>query len=691
MFCITHSPMSAGRAVWTCLNRRLGPCADWQQYHRLAEHFNFIKQFPDKTIAKPQFVHCLKGWSRTDWFVELTDAMLLRCTRSEGEQPLKLVPPPPLQPKMRHAASRTTTDLAKQFHRHKRDNAVLDDSPSTFSALAQPARLVKARPGALGPVPAAAFTLQDSLTASPASNMFLESSMKPSSMPGSQSGSAGSTATVQRDPPMQAGMRVQRGADWIWGDQDRIEDGYCYGTVDEIVTWLSQPDGGIRVRWDNGHVDDYRFDFVPESGASLYDVKAVRIVAGSRVQRGLHWSDQGRDRDDTNQGMGTVLKLTHHGTWVVDWDGDRRSVYSAPCPLSGILEIESVSSNEVREPVQPQPRVCLVNPPASRFAQRDVDFSRSATPRFTSSIRANMLQMHDVAASLISGLRLEDVSEVHPLYIASDTFDRGVFCVQGGERSRKDEEFPWTNMLQRMQFVVMPEPHLPTDRSNLSEYRALHRLKCNGAMPTADASLHVRLSGFAQPQSVSETIGSDMPVVLPSDWVVSPLLIAGRQIELRGMVLTGRSKFSAVCGWLYEVQASDGALRITNGGPVGATHQRTEYNHSMQRGVSGADSFGSRTPPRFSLSTIWLPARACRLLPDQTMPAGTSCIVRHNSSNAFSPARLLPLGGLLAAKYVPIMLPCFVSSSACVAAHHAVHLKISVQAPPRGSATWHTG
>lgn len=70
---------------------------------------------------------------------------------------------------------------------------------------------------------------------------------------------------------MQIGMRVVRGADWRWGNQDNGEGNV--GTVVEIGRQGSPatPDKTVVVQWDHGTRTNYRTGFQGAYDLLLYD------------------------------------------------------------------------------------------------------------------------------------------------------------------------------------------------------------------------------------------------------------------------------------------------------------------------------------------------------------------------------------------------------------------------------------
>ena len=56
-------------------------------------------------------------------------------------------------------------------------------------------------------------------------------------------------------PPLHPGDRVIRGPDWQWANQD----GNGEGTVVCIKEWKGVPNKGVRVKWDVGDENVYRY------------------------------------------------------------------------------------------------------------------------------------------------------------------------------------------------------------------------------------------------------------------------------------------------------------------------------------------------------------------------------------------------------------------------------------------------
>lgn len=64
-------------------------------------------------------------------------------------------------------------------------------------------------------------------------------------------------------PPLRPGDRVIRGPDWMWGSQGDGEE----GVVQYVKDWKGIPQKGVRVRWDNGEGNMYRY-----GAENCYDV-----------------------------------------------------------------------------------------------------------------------------------------------------------------------------------------------------------------------------------------------------------------------------------------------------------------------------------------------------------------------------------------------------------------------------------
>lgn len=68
-----------------------------------------------------------------------------------------------------------------------------------------------------------------------------------------------------------------RGPDWMWGSQGDGEE----GVVQQIKDWKGIPQKGVRVRWDNGESNMYRY-----GAENCYDV--VEWARKERLTRSVY-------------------------------------------------------------------------------------------------------------------------------------------------------------------------------------------------------------------------------------------------------------------------------------------------------------------------------------------------------------------------------------------------------------------
>ena len=69
---------------------------------------------------------------------------------------------------------------------------------------------------------------------------------------------------------MVAGLRVVRGPNWQWNNQDGGEG--TLGTVEGITSWSNVEGEGVSIRWDGGNCYNYRW-----GGEGCFDVTIVEI------------------------------------------------------------------------------------------------------------------------------------------------------------------------------------------------------------------------------------------------------------------------------------------------------------------------------------------------------------------------------------------------------------------------------
>lgn len=68
---------------------------------------------------------------------------------------------------------------------------------------------------------------------------------------------------------MEIGLRVVRGPDWIWGDQDGGEGGV--GTVVHIGDTINRDVGTVLVCWDTGKLANYRAGYDGKYDLRVFD------------------------------------------------------------------------------------------------------------------------------------------------------------------------------------------------------------------------------------------------------------------------------------------------------------------------------------------------------------------------------------------------------------------------------------
>ncbi|XP_052100600.1 uncharacterized protein LOC127734651 [Mytilus californianus] len=130
---------------------------------------------------------------------------------------------------------------------------------------------------------------------------------------------------------VQLGTRVRRGPDWQWQNQDSEMAGTVIG---------EDKRGKIRVEWDSGNENIYRYDETNE----CYDIEPVNeprrlenelIAVGCRVKRGKDWKYG--EQDGGRGSRGTILCVESNGKVVVHWDRRRLGTYKFAC--DGLFEV----------------------------------------------------------------------------------------------------------------------------------------------------------------------------------------------------------------------------------------------------------------------------------------------------------------------------------------------------------------
>ena len=89
---------------------------------------------------------------------------------------------------------------------------------------------------------------------------------------------------------MQVGVRVVRGSDWKWGNQDGPSP--SEGTVVEDVS----PDGWIRIQWDTGNMNSYRM-----GKEDKYDLQLAPSALDARRRRGHNRQENEEEHSTGNK------------------------------------------------------------------------------------------------------------------------------------------------------------------------------------------------------------------------------------------------------------------------------------------------------------------------------------------------------------------------------------------------------
>jgi hypothetical protein len=115
-----------------------------------------------------------------------------------------------------------------------------------------------------------------------------------------------------------AGTRVRRGRDWKWGDQDG-----GVGCVGSVTVDQKPGDPWVKITWDNGHSNSYRYGEGPHIDLEIVSsspavptlapaapmrappVQPVSLLGGMRVIRGPTWK---WDEQDGGAGKLGVVK-----------------------------------------------------------------------------------------------------------------------------------------------------------------------------------------------------------------------------------------------------------------------------------------------------------------------------------------------------------------------------------------------
>ena len=125
------------------------------------------------------------------------------------------------------------------------------------------------------------------------------------------------TSSAAYSGELTVGMRVRRGPDWKWDDQD--------GGSGRLGTVITAPTGDswARVQWDAGDANTYRWG---HEGAYDLIVVGGSLTVGTRVQRGPDWKWD--DQDGGAGRLGTVTTAPTEESWArVEWDSGGSNTY----------------------------------------------------------------------------------------------------------------------------------------------------------------------------------------------------------------------------------------------------------------------------------------------------------------------------------------------------------------------------
>ena len=82
---------------------------------------------------------------------------------------------------------------------------------------------------------------------------------------------------AEQFPPLKIGDRVKRGPDWEWG----IQDGGAEGVVSERL----DSDGWVKVRWDNGFTEKYRYGYNGKHDIAKVETKETTMDKAKAIKR----------------------------------------------------------------------------------------------------------------------------------------------------------------------------------------------------------------------------------------------------------------------------------------------------------------------------------------------------------------------------------------------------------------------
>ncbi|XP_013388494.1 uncharacterized protein LOC106157408 [Lingula anatina] len=148
------------------------------------------------------------------------------------------------------------------------------------------------------------------------------------------------TALIQRELPL--GIRVRRGPDWKYGDQDNNGPGTVSGY---------EKGGWVRVQWDHSN-EDFVYRYGHDGRREVQAVDEPRILRddefikpGVKVRRGPHWNAGNNDGGPGS--IGTVYKVEEAGIVYVLWP--TRVASNHRYGYDGRFEVELVEESKLHE------------------------------------------------------------------------------------------------------------------------------------------------------------------------------------------------------------------------------------------------------------------------------------------------------------------------------------------------------
>ncbi|XP_076103028.1 uncharacterized protein LOC143072110 [Mytilus galloprovincialis] len=170
---------------------------------------------------------------------------------------------------------------------------------------------------------------------------------------------------IDEESEMEVGLRVRRGPDWMWGDQD----GFGTGTV---IGHKSR--GYVRVKWDCGNVGRYRHGAQNAHDLIVVDEPRilpdeVLIAEGVYVKKGKDWEWDEQDGGDGS--VGCVYHVEDEGIVHVRWENGIRGNYRYGG--FGKIDLETITPRDYERIKEKRKRNAEVKP-TSNIPKGPTDF-----------------------------------------------------------------------------------------------------------------------------------------------------------------------------------------------------------------------------------------------------------------------------------------------------------------------------